>query len=605
MRYAWVAWVLFGCGGGVKPTKDVVDGDAVDSGSVTAVDSGETLGWRPTLFCPGDPQCPTAEGNIEVGASAVSITPTCFEQWLDCGDDGLCPGDDGWVEPDSGEGNSVWHKATEAFLDCGCDQLCPDEPGYPGPDEGEADGEFQAIWLAGFQNSRPANSVHDDLWARTVVFRQGETSVAVVSLDSFGFFFDDVQEVRAAVAEEGIDVDHVLITSTHDHESPDTLGQYGQVVGKRGVDDAWMIDLKSAVVESIGQAVRELQPAEMTVTSVDLSTVVPEKGTRNFVNDKRDPRIVDEMMGVAIFRSTSDGSVIASMINFGNHPEALASGNTAITSDFPHYIRDGMENGVPWNSGEVEGLGGVSVYIQGAVGGMMTPLGVEVSDRDGNAFSEATFEKAKAIGHMMATAALESLEMAEPVTAPGLAFRTVEFTLPIANNAFQAMFLIGVFDRQAINYDPDIPLDDDNVPELPTEMDLIDVGPLRMLSIPGELLPELAVGGYDGSHTNIGDYTDAIFDPDQPHPPDFSKAPEGPYLKERMAGEFNWIVGLGNDELGYIIPEYNFILDDRVPYLIEAEGHYEETNSMGPQTAPLIEEWADRLISWNPEGETN
>jgi hypothetical protein len=338
---------------------------------------------------------------------------------------------------------------------------------------------------------------------------------------------------------------------------------------------------------------------------VDLSTVVPEKGTRNFVNDKRDPRIVDEMMGVASFRSVADGTVIASMINFGNHPEALANRNTAITSDFPHYIRDGMENGVSWGDGTVEGLGGVSLYIQGAVGGMMTPLGVEVSDRDGNTYSEASFEKAQAIGHMMATAALEALQSTETVDDPALQFRIAQFSLPIANTAFQAMFLMGVFDREAVNYDPDQPLDDDNVPELPTEMDLIDVGPIRMLSMPGELLPELAIGGYDGSHTNIGDYTDPIFDSEREFPPDFSKAPTGPFLKERMAGEMNWIVGLGNDELGYIIPEYNFILDERVPYLMEASGHYEETNSMGPKTAPLLDEWADRLISWNPTDEVN
>ena len=70
-----------------------------------------------------------------------------------------------------------------------------------------------------------------------------------------------------------------------------------------------------------------------------------------------------------------------------------------------------------------------------------------------------------------------------------------------------------------------------------------------------------------------------------------------------MGAEKNWIIGLGNDELGYIIPEYNFILDDRVPYLIEASGdHYEETNSLGPRTAPMMMEWADRLLTWNPEG---
>jgi hypothetical protein len=55
--------------------------------------------------------------------------------------------------------------------------------------------------------------------------------------------------------------------------------------------------------------------------------------------------------------------------------------------------------------------------------------------------------------------------------------------------------------------------------------------------------------------------------------------------------------------LGYIIPEYNYVLSERVPYIEEAEGdHYEETNSLGPGTATLVLEWADRLIEWSPEG---
>ena len=72
------------------------------------------------------------------------------------------------------------------------------------------------------------------------------------------------------------------------------------------------------------------------------------------------------------------------------------------------------------------------------------------------------------------------------------------------------------------------------------------------------------------------------------------------YIRDQMSGEFNWIVGLGNDELGYIIPAYNFKLHESVPYLDEAEGdHYEETNSLGPDTEPIISAQAERLLQWS------
>ena len=157
------------------------------------------------------------------------------------------------------------------------------------------------------------------------------------------------------------------------------------------------------------------------------------------------------------------------------------------------------------------------------------------------------------------------------------------------------MFLVGVFDHRSVDYDRDRTLDDDNIPTIPTEMDLLELGPLRLLTFPGEVLPESAIGGYDGSFTPPGT---PIVKPDNPNPPALDQAPPGPYVWDRLGGELRWIVSLGNDEVGYIIPPYDFKLS-AAEYLLEAPGdHYEETNSLGPDTLPLLEAEADRMIGW-------
>ncbi|MDP6933496.1 MAG: hypothetical protein QGG40_11300, partial [Myxococcota bacterium] len=110
--------------------------------------------------------------------------------------------------------------------------------------------------------------------------------------------------------------------------------------------------------------------------------------------------------------------------------------------------------------------------------------------------------------------------------------------------------------------------------------------------------PELGIGGYDGSHVNTP--LDALLDSGNPNPPDLDAAPDGPYLKDVMGAEYNWIVGLGNDEVGYILPTYDFKVHDIAPYLDEPEGdHYEETRSLGPQTAGLVLDEAIRLMDWS------
>ena len=53
------------------------------------------------------------------------------------------------------------------------------------------------------------------------------------------------------------------------------------------------------------------------------------------------------------------------------------------------------------------------------------------------------------------------------------------------------------------------------------------------------------------------------------------------------------VVGLANDEVGYIIPLNDYLLDEKQPYAESPRDrlgrrHYEETNSLGPATSQKI-----------------
>jgi hypothetical protein len=123
----------------------------------------------------------------------------------------------------------------------------------------------------------------------------------------------------------------------------------------------------------------------------------------------------------------------------------------------------------------------------------------------------------------------------------------------------------------------------------------VQLGPVRMLSLPGEVLPENVIGGYDGAYTAPGG---VLIDPENENPPDLTKAPAGPYLLDELGGDPSWIIGLGNDEIGYIVPPYNFELAGAA-YLDEAPGdHYEETNSLGPRTWPTLDTLAREVLAY-------
>ncbi|MEE2751715.1 MAG: hypothetical protein VX519_09815, partial [Myxococcota bacterium] len=288
---------------------------------------------------------------------------------------------------------------------------------------------------------------------------------------------------------------------------------------------------------------------------------------------------------------------ILTLVNWGNHPEVLSDENTSITSDYSHYLRNGVEEGVQWDESEVEGLGGTAIYLNGTVGGLMTPLGVTVTDGNGVEHSGASWEKAEALGYLVAEMSLDAVASGEVIESPSLSFEMMNVSLPVDNIGFQGMFLSGVLDRHLYDFDETAILTEENVPKIHTEVSHISIGSLELLNIPGELFPELAFGGYDGS--KIGNDIESLIRENHPNPPDVANAPEGPYWAELLDTEHGWIVGLANDELGYIVPAYDFEVHPTVPFLDEAEGdHYEETNSLGPATEPILDETVRTLLGW-------
>jgi hypothetical protein len=97
--------------------------------------------------------------------------------------------------------------------------------------------------------------------------------------------------------------------------------------------------------------------------------------------------------------------------------------------------------------------------------------------------------------------------------------------------------------------------------------------PLAQIAcVPGELYPELAIGG--------------IQSPQDPGA-DVQGAPRETPLRSMMRGRFRPILGLCDDELGYIIPRSEW--DEAPPFAYGRSGpQYGEINSTGPMAAPTI-----------------
>lgn len=605
----------------------------------------------PDVACPGDDGCSDALADAPLLAAAGKrdVTPYGFEiarpEYLrlvdapacapegftrdgkrycgelkdnfldDCGRDGLCFRDEGYPgQPDDGENDGV---LDDYWLDCGLDRICPDNVAeadqqngvdddgdgaiddgeWPGADAGEGDGVFQALWLAGYGNNRPAMMVKDPLWARAIVFAQGDSTLALCTVDAVGLFFDEQERIRARIeaAKPGA-VDLFLLQASHTHEAPDTMGQWG-FVGFSGIpegpgrSEAHMELIRQGCADAVVEALDALVPVTVKVGVV-------EPGVDGLVRDGRDPQIFhDDVTAISV--EADDGAVVATLLNWGNHPESLDSDNSAISSDYAHAIREGLERGLPETATHPAraGRGGVALYLQGAVGGIMGPNGFPITGRDGTLHENdvKSFARTDALGENVAELGFAALDAAEPLSSPRLSFSALRYRARVENRVFHLGLYEGWFDRAVYDYDSADVVSATNIPHIESAVAVVRIGDLGFITAPGELFPESFVGFADEDA-----FGRPIIDETNPNPPDLSQAPAGPHLAERLNARYALPLGLCQDEMGYLVPSYDFKLAPGTnAYLEEAEGdHYEETNSIGPDAHPLVLRHLDALFSY-------
>jgi hypothetical protein len=390
------------------------------------------------------------------------------------------------------------------------------------------------VYLAGFGNDRRATGVHDDVWARGIVLENAERRLALVTLDVVGYFHNEVQTIRALAAQAGFTADALMVSSTHNHEGPDTMGLWGPDETTSGVDTAYLDFVNQQVVECLLEAEARLAPAEIrfaTGTTVGASlppypdlvadgrVLEPLTIPGALLNPPQaedlqvqgDPgEITNPTVPALQLRDRLTRQTIATVVNYASHPESLGSSNTLITSDFPHFMRVALE----------QRYGGIAIYVSADLGVLQGPLDVDVLDpATGQPAVRRSFRFAEVMGGLLAERAATALDAAGAWHAnpPLDAASQAPIEVLVENTFFSVLGTLGIFGRRMPETTPAGTF-------VTTEVNALRIGPARLAVTPNELDPQIG----DLYRARMGD------------------------------AEHRWIVGLGNDEIGYQMPVEKF-----------------------------------------------
>ncbi len=472
------------------------------------------------------------ENGFKAGFSKVDISPLIPDTWID--NDG-----DARYSPENGD----------TYTD------------------GNGNGKFDPIWLAGFHNSRAAQAVLDPLWARAMVLDAGEVKMALVVIDMIGFGNDDVIDARKLILDSNPELDYVIISSTHVHSSPDVIGIWGESDYKSGINQEYLTQVKVGIQSAVQKAYDALKPAYIKFSE-------EKEKLKPLVGDTRDPEVYDAELKLMQVLDQETHLTLGTIMNWGNHPETLWAENLQVSSDFADPWRNMVELGISENDSLlINGVGGVAIWLNGAIGGLMTthPSMEVVDPYSQKAFLKQSHEKVIAQGRALAKITLETLNdsMAVTVTNPKLSIRAQSIELKMDNQLFHLAAFLGIFNRGFTKWK-----------HIRSEVSAWSIGPATFVHVPGELYPEILHGGIES-----------------PDGGDFGIAPlELPTIQSQIPGQFKFFAGLSNDMVGYIIPKSQW--DVEPPFTYKNKNRpYGEINSLGPETAPSIHSAILKVLS--------
>ncbi len=379
----------------------------------------------------------------------------------------------------------------------------------------------EGVYLAGFASNRRCSGLRDPLYARALVLSDGGPPLLIVALDLIGLSLGRSRRIRRLISRRW--PERVLLVCTHNHQGPDTVGLWGRSLFgalplRSGLEEAVLAGIERGVLEAVAGALADMRPARLRLAAGEFDRAG--RWVRNERARLRDTRL--RVLQLADRR----GATIATLAQYACHPETLWHGNRRMSADYCAVCCRTVERA----------LGGVGLYVNGALGAMVTAnLDQESSSARRDAFVDD-------LGRALGRAAVRLVRRrARPVERPAVDVALAPVSLPAGDNRlYRLLHALGVVEQRDLSQG------------LETEVALARIGPARLLGLPGEPAPAL-----------------------------------GLELLARLDGQPRFLLGLCNDELGYLLPP---------EYFHEPRYAYEQMMNPGPQAALRLSLALDVLV---------
>lgn len=414
--------------------------------------------------------------------------------------------------------------------------------------------------LAGYYYDRAADGVHDDLFAKAIVFEKDGIKAAVISCDLISVPAEIVSTARKLIEKNtGISAGYVMIGATHSHTGPvmpKKTDRYNNLRNAAYVK--YLSQLPGLIAESAILANSALADAKLSVgkgweESISFNRrFFMTDGTVGWNPGKLNPRIIEPAGPIdpevyVLYAETTEEKPLATLVNFALHLDNV--GGTEISADMPFTLSSIL--------GRVKGSEMVTLFAQGCAGNI-NHINVRTKD------PQKGHGEAQRIATVLSGEVLKTYTRMKVLDIDNISARQeiVRLQLPDVSHdelpgAMEVISRTGKPDAPAflelVNAHKVADVLDRNREPVEAELQAIALGEeCAIVSLPGEIFTEI-----------------------------------GMYIKSRSPYTYTIVVELANGSIGYVPDRKAFI-----------EGNYEPVSSrVTPGSGEILAERALALLN--------
>ncbi len=260
----------------------------------------------------------------------------------------------------------------------------------------------------GERMNRPAEGVHDRVFAKALVVSDGSKRFVIITADVLGFPPPVKPALVKLLADDGWTAEQIMLLASHSHTSiemnainPANTFQVPQI----GIHNPRVYDF---LLERLVQVVRDANLALVPV-EVGTSSVAIEGWNRN----RRGRGAVDNELTVTRV-DTTDGKPLAVLVNFTAHPTFMSAEDMLFSGGWPGHMQRTLESLI--------GQGVTAMYFNGAEGDQ-SPIGRADA-------GDSHWERAERYGRDLGIVAWQQWQDTTAEEDPALAYHAHTIALP-------------------------------------------------------------------------------------------------------------------------------------------------------------------------------